>query len=45
MLEKEFPEESKRLRAQIETEFMQRYEALKLLAEPTSICKEEETAA
>lgn len=43
-LEKAFPEESKRLRAQIETEFMERYKALKLLAEPTSICKEEETA-
>jgi len=44
MLEKAFPEESKKLRAQIETEFMERYKALKLLADPTSICKEEETA-
>jgi len=44
MLEKAFPEESKRLRVQIETEFMERYKALKLLADPTSICKEEETA-
>jgi pyruvate-ferredoxin/flavodoxin oxidoreductase len=43
-LEKAFPEESKRLRAQIETEFMERYKAMKLLADPTSICKEEETA-
>ena len=42
-LEKAFPEESKRLRARIETEFMERYRTLKLLAEPTSICEEEKS--
>ncbi len=40
-LEKAFPDESKRLRAIIEEEYKERYEALKLLADPTSIGKEE----
>ena len=39
-LQKTFPEESKILTARLEKEYMQRYETLKLLADPTSICKE-----
>ncbi|MCF8067028.1 MAG: pyruvate:ferredoxin (flavodoxin) oxidoreductase [Desulfobacterales bacterium] len=41
-LEKSFPEESKKLRAQIETEFNARHQALKLMADPESVCKKEE---
>lgn len=40
-LKKTFPDESKRLRVRIEEEFMSRHEAMKLMAEPTSICKDE----
>jgi len=39
-LEKTFPEESKELRCRLETECNDRYEALKLMADPESICKE-----
>ncbi len=40
-LEKSFPEESRRLRARIEEEFNARYESLKVLADPKSVCNEE----
>lgn len=43
-LERAFPNESKKLRSQIEKEYMDRYEALKLMADPESICKEEKPA-
>ncbi len=36
-LEKAFPEESKKLRAELEKEFNERYEALRLLAYPSSV--------
>jgi len=39
-LEKTFPEESKKLRARIEKELNKRYAALKVMADPTSVCKE-----
>ena len=39
-LQKTFPEESKKLTVRLEKEYMQRYEALKLMADPKSICKE-----
>ncbi|MDA8403399.1 MAG: pyruvate:ferredoxin (flavodoxin) oxidoreductase [Desulfobacteraceae bacterium] len=38
-LEKTFPAESKRLRAQIEEELNKRYAALKRLSDPESVCK------
>ena len=38
-LEKTFPEESKRLREQIEKELDNRYSALKLMADPASVCE------
>jgi pyruvate-ferredoxin/flavodoxin oxidoreductase len=38
-LERTFPEESRRLRSQIEKEVNHRYAALKLMADPTSVCK------
>ena len=38
-LEKTFPEESKRLRVQIEKELDNRYSALKLMGDPASICE------
>lgn len=41
-LEKSFPEESKKLRAQIEEEINQRYESYKIMADPTIVCKTEE---
>ncbi len=41
-LQKSFPNESKRLTALLEKEYMERYESLKLLADPMSVCKEEE---
>ena len=37
-LEKSFPEESKKLRALIEDQYMQRYETLKVKADPTAVC-------
>jgi len=39
-LESAFPEESERLRRQIEKEIVDRYESLRLLADPTAICEE-----
>ncbi|MFO7838769.1 MAG: pyruvate:ferredoxin (flavodoxin) oxidoreductase [Desulfosalsimonadaceae bacterium] len=42
-LEKTFPEESKKLRQQIEEEINHRHKALKQMADPTIVCKEEET--
>jgi pyruvate-ferredoxin/flavodoxin oxidoreductase len=39
-LQKIFPEESKKLTARLEKECIERYEALKLLADPMSICKD-----
>jgi hypothetical protein len=39
-LQKTFPEESKILTARLEKEYMERYESLKLMADPTAICKE-----
>jgi len=39
-LEKSFPDESRRLRARIEKELTRRYEKLKLMADPESICGE-----
>ena len=41
-LEKAFPEESKKLRTQIEKEYLDRYESLKLMADPESVCKDTE---
>ncbi|MCD6224033.1 MAG: 4Fe-4S binding protein, partial [Deltaproteobacteria bacterium] len=41
-LQKSFPDESKRLTAKLEEEYNERYEALKLMADPMSICKTEE---
>jgi len=38
-LEKSFPEEAKRLHANLETEFNNRYDMLKLKADPKSICE------
>jgi pyruvate-ferredoxin/flavodoxin oxidoreductase len=38
MLEKAFPDESKKLRAQLETEIQKRYETLRVMADPMSIC-------
>ncbi len=43
-LKKTFPEEAKRLHAELEEQFDQRYEALALMADPTSVCKEQEPA-
>jgi hypothetical protein len=42
-LQKAFPEEAKNLNARLEKEFAERYEDLKLMADPMSICKEEES--
>ena len=39
-LEKSMPEESKRLRAGIETAYMQRYKLFKVMDEPTIVCTE-----
>ncbi len=41
-LELTFPEESKRLRAQIEEEINRRYKILKLMDDPKSVCEETE---
>ncbi|MBL0701030.1 MAG: pyruvate:ferredoxin (flavodoxin) oxidoreductase [Desulfosarcina sp.] len=41
-LQKSFPDESKRLTAKLEEEYNKRYEALKLMADPMSICKTDE---
>lgn len=38
-LQKTFPEESKKLTALLEKEYMERYENLKLMADPMAICK------
>ena len=38
-LQKTFPEESKKLTARLEKEYMERYETLKLMADPMAICK------
>ncbi|MDO9566898.1 MAG: pyruvate:ferredoxin (flavodoxin) oxidoreductase [Candidatus Desulfaltia sp.] len=38
-LQKTFPEESKRLTVLLEKEYMERYENLKLIADPMAICK------
>ena len=38
-LQKSFPEESKTLTARLEKEYMERYETLKLIADPMAICK------
>ncbi|MBU4462846.1 MAG: pyruvate:ferredoxin (flavodoxin) oxidoreductase [Proteobacteria bacterium] len=38
-LQKTFPEESKKLTVRLEKEYMERYENLKLMADPTAICK------
>ncbi len=43
-LESMFPEESKKLRAKIEEEVLKRYEILKCLADPLSICPKQEEA-
>jgi pyruvate-ferredoxin/flavodoxin oxidoreductase len=43
-LEKTFPEESKKLRAQIEEEINHRYAAYRTMADPTAVCKTEEEA-
>ena len=43
-LERSFPEESGKLRAQIEGEVNQQYDRLKLLADPKSICETGEDA-
>jgi pyruvate-ferredoxin/flavodoxin oxidoreductase len=40
-LQKSFPDEAKRLHAQLEKEYNERYEALKLMADPASICQHE----
>ncbi len=40
-LEKSFPEESKKLRVQIEKELLQRFETLKQIADPQAVCKSE----
>ncbi len=42
-LELSFPDESKRLRAKIEQEIERRYRIMKLMADPKSICDEEES--
>jgi pyruvate-ferredoxin/flavodoxin oxidoreductase len=44
-LQKTFPEESVRLTAQLEAEYQARYEALKRMADPMSICGEDGAAA
>ena len=41
-LEQTFPEESKVLRHQIEEEYMERWETLQLMADPTIVCKDDE---
>ena len=43
-LKKTFPEEAKRLNAELEEQFNDRYETLALMADPTSVCKAEEPA-
>ena len=40
-LEKSFPEESKKLRVQIEKEILHRFETLKQIADPQAVCKSE----
>lgn len=42
VLENSFPEESEKLRAQIEGEVNQRYDVLRLMADPKSICETDE---
>jgi pyruvate-ferredoxin/flavodoxin oxidoreductase len=44
-LAKTFPDEAKRLVATLETEYQARYEAMKRLADPMSICKPEDAGA
>jgi pyruvate-ferredoxin/flavodoxin oxidoreductase len=44
-LEKTFPDESKRLRIQIEKEYRHRYEILQTMADPKRVCKEDPPAA
>ena len=39
-LEKAFPQESKQLRSKIEKEYMERFQTLQLMADPTLVCKE-----
>ncbi|CAN2044792.1 Pyruvate:ferredoxin oxidoreductase [Candidatus Magnetomoraceae bacterium gMMP-13] len=41
-LEQLFPEESEKLRVQIEKEYKERYEAMKMIADPTVVCKDDE---
>ena len=41
-LKRTFPKEAERLHAELEEQFNQRYEDLALMADPTSVCKEEE---
>ena len=43
-LKKTFPEEARRLHAELEEQFNDRYEALALMADPTLVCKAEEPA-
>jgi pyruvate-ferredoxin/flavodoxin oxidoreductase len=40
-LEKSFPEESKKLRSRIEMELNERYDSLKFLADPESVCRKD----
>ena len=44
-LKRIFPEEAQKLNARLEEEVMERYQALKILADPTAACKVEETTA
>jgi pyruvate-ferredoxin/flavodoxin oxidoreductase len=41
-LKRTFPDEAKRLHAELEAQFDQRYEDLAMMADPTRVCKEEE---
>ncbi len=43
-LEKSFPEESKKLRVQIEEEVNQRYSSYKVMADPAAVCKDPDEA-
>jgi pyruvate-ferredoxin/flavodoxin oxidoreductase len=42
-LKRTFPEEAKKLHAELEAQFNARYEDLALMADPTSVCKEPES--
>ena len=44
-LKRTFPQEAERLHAELEEQFNQRYEDLALMADPTSVCKQEEPVA